>query len=814
MRRKIVIIASCLFLLTTGYLNSQTASAVWQLIADTSAIVTGNISASVQILTDTMSVKDYSGGSGGGPAERIWRSNLNWPTETSENANRYIQYYINPKSGYGLTVQSIALNIGCYGTEGHMFANIYYSTDSTFSTRVKLNPSTITLPDIRYNPLMPLSYSINVSVDENKKFYLRIYPWYDSNPSATKYVCLTNVAISGNTVALNTPSLSVFPYLLDFGNVKVGGSKVLTYSLSGAYLEPSEGQVTITAPQGFEVSTNIGSGYSSSINISYVGGFLPDTTVYVKFSPASISQYLDTIKNSGGEATTCNIIVKGNGLSADTILGIFVSTDGNDSNPGTYYAPFATIAKAVSVASPGDTIFVRGGTYICTNQITISKNGIDTLNRSCLFAYKDERPVLDFSLMGTPGVSGSQDGIRLSGRYWHIRGLAIKGAPHNGIAIDGGSYNLIEFCSLFENRNTGLQLSKGASYNRIINCDSYFNRDSTSPSSYDGNADGFAPKLDVGTGNYFYGCRAWQNSDDGWDGYLRQADNVTTIIENCWCFMNGYLKNGSPSTGNGNGFKMGGGDNSNSDSLRHNMHLKNCLAFDNRVKGFDQNNNRGSMILYNNTSYRNGTNYGMGAKVKSGEVMILKNCLVYGSVGSIWSGAIQQSNSWLPPFYVDASDFVSVDTTGVRGPRKPDGSLPDITFMHLAQGSDLIDAGTDVGLPYNGSAPDLGCFETIDSQHINGSETGRIAEFKLYQNYPNPFNSSTVIKFKVAKAGIAKLKVVNILGQEIAVLFNGPVEAGNLYSVQFGSESLTSGVYFSILESGSERQVKKMMLLR
>ncbi len=44
-------------------------------------------------------------------------------------------------------------------------------------------------------------------------------------------------------------------------------------------------------------------------------------------------------------------------------------------------------------------------------------------------------------------------------------------------------------------------------------------------------------------------------------------------------------------------------------------------------------------------------------------------------------------------------------------PRKADGSLPDITFMHLVAGSDLVNAGLDVGLPFIGPAPDLGAFE-------------------------------------------------------------------------------------------------------
>ena len=60
---------------------------------------------------------------------------------------------------------------------------------------------------------------------------------------------------------------------------------------------------------------------------------------------------------------------------------------------------------------------------------------------------------------------------------------------------------------------------------------------------------------------------------------------------------------------------------------------------------------------------------------------------------------------------VSAADFVSLDVTQLAAPRGPDGSLPPLTLLHLAAGSDLIDAGADVGLPYAGAAPDLGAFE-------------------------------------------------------------------------------------------------------
>jgi hypothetical protein len=102
--------------------------------------------------------------------------------------------------------------------------------------------------------------------------------------------------------------------------------------------------------------------------------------------------------------------------------------------------------------------------------------------------------------------------------------------------------------------------------------------------------------MDVGSSNSFYGCRSWLNVDDGWVGYLRGTDNVSTTLENCWTWQNGYFKDGTDAgaNANGNGFKMGGSDDK---LLKHNFTLKNCMAFDNKAKGFDQNNNKGSMIM-------------------------------------------------------------------------------------------------------------------------------------------------------------------------------------------------------------------------
>ncbi len=475
---------------------------------------------------------------------------------------------------------------------------------------------------------------------------------------------------------------------------------------------------------------------------------------------------------------------------------IYIATDGIDQNPGTIEQPFGTFPKAISEAMPGDTIYVRGGVYELINTILITavKNGSED-QYFTLTAYHDEIPVLDF----TKQAFGSK-GISLRANYWHIRGLQIKGAGDNGMEINFGSNNIIEQCQFYENRDTGLQLSNGSADNRIINCDSYFNADSTDYAD----ADGFAPKLTVGSGNYFYGCRAWGNCDDGWDGYLRGADDVTTTLENCWTWGNGYLKDGTDPgpQANGNGFKMGGGDNSNSQLLMHHAVLINCVAFDNKNKGFDQNNNVGSMTLHNCTGYNNLTaNYRIQRPLNPGQKLEVINCLSYDGKVELGSFAMQEANSWLLPDTVKTDDFISLEIDAAAEPRQADGSLPEINFLHLAEGSDLIDAGVDLGYPYNGAAPDLGAFESPFTTSIllsNYTES-----FQLFQNYPNPFNPSTVISWQLPAGNHVELTVYNLLGKKVATLVSQYMGPGS-HTFRFDGTNLAAGVYFYrlALESG------------
>jgi hypothetical protein len=84
----------------------------------------------------------------------------------------------------------------------------------------------------------------------------------------------------------------------------------------------------------------------------------------------------------------------------------------------------------------------------------------------------------------------------------------------------------------------------------------------------------------------------------------------------------------------------------------------------------------------------------------------------------------------------------------------------------------------------------------------------------LNQNYPNPFNPTTTITFTLAQDGFTTLKIYDVLGREVTTLVNGEMKSGVVNTVNFNASNLSSGVYFSRLESSGNVQVKTLMLLK
>jgi hypothetical protein len=86
--------------------------------------------------------------------------------------------------------------------------------------------------------------------------------------------------------------------------------------------------------------------------------------------------------------------------------------------------------------------------------------------------------------------------------------------------------------------------------------------------------------------------------------------------------------------------------------------------------------------------------------------------------------------------------------------------------------------------------------------------------FALSQNYPNPFNPETEMKFSVDRTARTTLRLYDLLGKQVATLFDDVAEAGRSYGVRLNGTTLSSGTYFYQLESQGRTELKKMVLLK
>lgn len=406
----------------------------------------------------------------------------------------------------------------------------------------------------------------------------------------------------------------------------------------------------------------------------------------------------------------------------------YVATDGSDKNAGTIDAPFATLRYAQGKVSAGDTIYFRGGTYtIGEDQIMdatnvesglyavvykLTKSGTSDSQRICYFGYPGERPIFDFSGIKPDGQRVSA--FFVTGSYLYFKNFDIIGVQvtisgdtqSECIYNRGGSNNIYENLAMHDGMGIGFYLTAGSD-NLVLNCDAYNNYDEVSGSG--GNVDGFGahPTNAKYTGNVFRGCRAWWNSDDGFD-LINSFAAVT--IENCWAFYNGYQP-GSTSTvaGDGTGIKAGGYgmgtlDESDVPTTIPRHVVRNSIAYYNYYRGFYSNHHLGGVTFEYNTSYQNPRNYEMtnrksvsSATDVDGYDHIIQHNVSYSPRISNYdiinvdeTACTIVNNSFLPTaLTLSDADFTSLEYSQLWGDRQSDGSLPEITFLVPASTSAL-----------------------------------------------------------------------------------------------------------------------------
>jgi Right handed beta helix region len=420
--------------------------------------------------------------------------------------------------------------------------------------------------------------------------------------------------------------------------------------------------------------------------------------------------------------------------SADAQVGTdgdyYVALGGSNSSPGTIDRPFASLQKAIDVAQPGDLVYVRGGVYnitvpaIPSAGVNFWKSGTSDTNRIRYFAYPGERPVLDFSNLRIQADPDYTFGVLVSGSYLHLKGFEIRNVPmntrsNNGVRVSGDAFrDIFELLDIHHIQGAGMFIHTTRGGHLILNSDAHDNNDPRSHQGDGQNADGFGAHYQVsGEVTVFRGCRAWWNSDDGWD-FISQE--VPVIVENSWAMGNGYIDSGAARSprGNGAGYKVG----SSRTGIRH--VVRNNLAWGNRVQGFYANHSTGGNDWFNNTSYNNGVQYDMwgsswdadgkrtdGVILTGDKVHRMRNNIGFPNSNRNMEGVDSSFNTWDLGLTPSSSDFESLSDSGFRGPRNADGSLPNLSFLKLRAGSQMIDRGENVGLPYSGAAPDLGAYQ-------------------------------------------------------------------------------------------------------
>ncbi len=521
------------------------------------------------------------------------------------------------------------------------------------------------------------------------------------------------------------------------------------------------------------------------------------------------------------------LLVSAPGVAADTY---FIATDGDDEGSGTIEDPFATFEHAIDVVDAGDTLFVRGGTYLLDRNIEIDKAGTSGCP-ICVWAYGDETPILDFSNnprhanppqpRDDDTVAGTSDALGIyvadGSDWWHVKGLTLQHAPYYGVRVYG-SHNIFERLVLRDHQAAGLEITGkegwSPSYNRVIDCDSYHNFD---PQTNGEDADGFAAKFEtLGPGNVFSGLRSWANSDDGFD-FWHATHPV--LIEHCWSFDNGFFRpeweeqvQGSW-RGDGLGFKLG------QDASE--LVLHHVAAFGNKAFGIDENGNGSARgVTIHNATLVNNAKDGNPIQIQlnDGRPHTVRNTIAFdvdGAGVTSFSPEVDDAYNTWNGLGVSEADFLSLDMTqllaNAAAPRASDGSLPAIG-LHLHPSSHLIDAGIDVGLPYNGDAPDLGAFETDGTLAATPGHAARPEHLGL-QVAPNPFALGTAVRLQLDTRSRTSLEIFDSRGRLVRALrtragvitWDGRDHAGR---------PMGSGTYWVRLASGESRAGTKIVAFR
>lgn len=652
------------------------------------------------------------------------------------------------------------------------------------------------------------------------------------------------LAAGGAQTIQAAPALTVDPTTLAFGNIASGStSGEQSYSLSGTNLTGAPGNITVTAPTGFQVSLTSGSGFASSITVPYASATLSSTTIYVIFSPSSTGSASGNITNSVTGATTKNVSVSGYGISAEP----------------------ATQASAISfgsVTNNGFTVSWTAGSG--TNSIVLIKSG----------SAVNSDPVDGTSYTAnTAFTSGTQIG---TGNY------VVYNSNSNTVEVTGLSQGTTYHIAVYTfNGSAGAEnyLTPGVIGSQLT----------TAP-----------PAVLLLEENFNYTATTLLTAN-GWAAHSGTGTNNVTVGTPGLVFSN-Y---GPISPGNGVSLAANGQDVNKTFATQSSgivyaafivkvksvttadyfVHLKadNIATNDYRARVFVQPDGIGGIQFglslnseaaeYTTASFVLNNNYLLVIKyeiVASSDDKVSLLVLSDGDVPQT-EPAFSIANKTTTTSDINPGAFalrqgtsgnaVTVDIDAIRvstGWFGANGALPveltsftaraagNVVNLNWETATEVDNNGFDVERNSTGTWQKIGFVEghgtanspkyyTFTDKFVTGNkiqyrlrqvdndgtfEYSNVVEvelapttFSLDQNYPNPFNPTTMIRFSLPTASVVTLNVYNTLGEKVVTLLNGAMESG-YHQVPFDAANLPSGLYLYEIKAGEFSSIKKMLLMK
>jgi len=466
----------------------------------------------------------------------------------------------------------------------------------------------------------------------------------------------------------------------------------------------------------------------------------------------------------------------------------YIAPDGDDSNPGTEDRPLASLQpvakKGSQEAGPGDTVYVREGTYYPTEKARFAHVSGTADSPLTIKRYPgDARPLFDYEnndkWVGLPSPNHLEKGPIFVAKSSHVvvEGLEFQNCPGTAVLADTSDHVVFRDLVGHETGNAAFKFVN-VKDGLIERCHAYHNVGGNDSLSL-GAADAFAMTGKKGTtGIISERCTFRYNvghhcSDDGVDLFTSRD----CVVHDNVMYANGFAPDGqllsvkyggdADQGPESKGIKLGGGATTEPETGGQLVY--NNLSFHNKGTGFGWNGAEIPNEVYNNTSLENGLEgfetYGAEVNGRADEHLLYNNVAMgngwlhdrvapnkrWGDYNPKGDEVTHADNSWNMGY--GTFDLDPDSSTSVSDPARgdfatlatDDGYDPNDmdAFAHLTSESPFVEAGRSLGSEFPSSSLDLGAFPYDGS--TSEPEPSPAASLKVYDG--GSFTAPSMVRY-------------------------------------------------------------------